>query len=472
MESNFYNQDFEELIKQKADQYKMYPSDKVWKEINRSLHSRRKWYWFGFVLLLSGVSYYSINELVTPSTKKPGAAKNENPANTKETNNTAKTGALIIPFATVVNPPKTGLPPNNAEANISAEENNNNIAYVIDGNNNIVSETSPNSNTEELYNNNLQSVSPIAIDIRENYSNNNHLNEINIPDNVAIDATASPEKTENFGDKIVQEEDIPKINWLQDYALYELIVPKTKRTSWQLSFSPTMNYRKLTGARNARIKSDVKNIPIALNIEGDVEGLVNHKPALGFELGTAVLYAANKNISLKVGAQFNYSRYSIKAYSSYLSERATIALNNNGSGSSNSLNSFTQLRNFGGNEAKEIQNQYFQFSVPIGAELRLLGSERLQLHVAGTIQPTYLLNRNTYLITTDYKNYTKEPSLIRRWNVNAGAEAFILYKTGGVKWQVGPNFRYQLFSSYVNTYPIKEYLMEYGIKIGVTKTIR
>ncbi len=32
MERGFYNDDFEQLIRQKADQYKMFPSEGVWKE--------------------------------------------------------------------------------------------------------------------------------------------------------------------------------------------------------------------------------------------------------------------------------------------------------------------------------------------------------------------------------------------------------------------------------------------------------
>jgi hypothetical protein len=121
---------------------------------------------------------------------------------------------------------------------------------------------------------------------------------------------------------------------------------------------------------------------------------------------------------------------------------------------------------------QNLRNQYFEFALPIGLEYRLWGNDKIQLNVAGTIQPTYLLNRNTYLISTDFENYTREPSLVRRWNLNTSAEIFISYKTGGLKWQVGPQFRYQLLSSYINKYPIHEYLMEYGIKIGVAKTIR
>ena len=154
-------------------------------------------------------------------------------------------------------------------------------------------------------------------------------------------------------------------------------------------------------------------------------------------------------------------------------EQATIALENTGGPRGvDSITSLTRIGNFGGDQVQDLRNQYFQFTAPVGLEMRILGNDRLQLNLAGTIQPTYLLNRNTYLISTDYKNYTRQPSLVRRWNVNTSAELFVSLKTGGLKWQVGPQFRYQLFSSYIKEYPIREYLMEYGIKIGVTKTIR
>src|SRR5688500_7547664 len=55
MESNF-NKDFEQYVKQNADQYRMFPSDKVWRGVNSALHTRRKWYgfWLGFILLMTG----------------------------------------------------------------------------------------------------------------------------------------------------------------------------------------------------------------------------------------------------------------------------------------------------------------------------------------------------------------------------------------------------------------------------------
>ena len=232
-----------------------------------------------------------------------------------------------------------------------------------------------------------------------------------------------------------------------------------------------MNYRKLVGDRTSSLQSSIKNIPFALSIPGDVNKLVNHKPALGFEVGSSVLYALGKNISLKAGVQFNYSRYYIQAFRTP-NEIATIALTDSYGFRSDSISSYSSIRNFGGSATNDLQNEYFQLSAPVGAEWKVLGKKRLQFHLAGTIQPTYLLNKNSYMITTDMKNYTVAPSLVRRWNVNTTAEAYVSYHAAGLRWQVGPQFRYQLLSSYSSKYPISEFLMEYGIKFGISKTIR
>jgi len=70
MERNFYNEEFEQFLKQKADQFKMYPSESAWKEIHRSLHPRKKWYGIGGIFLFLTAALVFINNqsiLTTPS---------------------------------------------------------------------------------------------------------------------------------------------------------------------------------------------------------------------------------------------------------------------------------------------------------------------------------------------------------------------------------------------------------------------
>jgi hypothetical protein len=485
MERGFYNEDIEELLKEKADQYKMYPSDKVWKGIHRSLHPNRKWYWFSLVLFLGAVGYYTFIEFITPSTaNKTINGNNSSSTLSKPTDVTAQPKAVIVPFGTPNKQTGANSTTNNKQRTfiLNPDKNDDDKAVVVNMHEPVtLNNITPEDNAHALALNNETAVYDIETGRLKKawqIAPADHLPMIahdeatsapqapaaaaaSLPPGIAVDAGQLGSNTQN------DQEDSKRIDWVQNLAVYELQVPKLNRLSWQIAFTPTMNYRTLKGTSS----SDIKVLPLAPSITGDLNKFVNHKPALGFELGSNLLYSVNKSLTLKTGFQFNYIRYDIQAYSSYAFEQATIALNNNFGIVTNEITSYTRYRNFGGDAVENLRNQFFQLSLPVGLELNLFGNHRLQVGIAGTLQPTYLLNRNTYLITADYK-YTTEPSLVRKWNLNSTAEAFVSYKTGDLKWQVGPQFRYQLLSNYVKEYPIREHLMEYGIRIGVAKTIR
>ena len=476
MERDFYNEDFESLIKQKADQFRMYPSEKVWKEVNRSLHPRKKWYWYGFALLLSGIGLYSINNLPAP---RPASAINGSEKATPTTG--VREPASLIPFSswnlfapsrknTKNKFPSPFLEPSNDAQSESALNGEFATAKVIplplirnDQRKQEDNAGNPGSKATSL----AASINSVPVSVDDLLLKLDPLPDMAPDESAAAEALATANGIKDEG----LDADIKRVNWLQEYAVYELTIPKTKRISLQITAAPTMSYRKLTGGKEVNYASNIRNIPLALNLPGDVNQLVNHKPALGFEVGSSFYYSATKNISLKAGLQFNFSRYSIQAFRSP-TELTTIALTDSYGFRNDSINSYSSYRNFGGYAEKDIQNHYYHFSLPVGAELKLLGNKKLQLNVAATVQPTYLLNRNNFLITTDYKNYTRQPSLTRKWNIYTSAETYISYRTGEIRWQLGPQFRYQLLSSYNKEYPIREFLMEYGVKFGVTKTIR
>src|SRR5215510_10957610 len=71
MQRNFDNKDFEQFLKQNADQYRMYPSEKVWNEIHNSLHSRRRWTGVAALLLLVTGAIVTWMMVLNPGTDKP-----------------------------------------------------------------------------------------------------------------------------------------------------------------------------------------------------------------------------------------------------------------------------------------------------------------------------------------------------------------------------------------------------------------
>jgi hypothetical protein len=57
-------------------------------------------------------------------------------------------------------------------------------------------------------------------------------------------------------------------------------------------------------------------------------------------------------------------------------------------------------------------------------------------------------------------------------NLNANLESFFGYTIGSYRWQIGPQVRYQMLPSLVDKYPNREYLINYGLKIGVVKKLK
>ncbi len=453
MEEDFYHSDFADLIKEKADQYRMYPSDRVWKNIDRSLRSRRKWYWAGFVLLLSGISYISIVELMKPPQAEAPGKLQSAPATEKNLITTQQ----LNPFATTLSDeaPKTSAADSTVVTSNITVEDSGAITAAFDIPLQIEDPLSPTGKKTVHGSLLIEGLEPLA-------KNEVYNIELSLPPAnkfltpaEAYTSPAAAHKIEGLDD-LLETSGSP----LNGKAARKLPPSNPRHISWQLAFSPTTNFRKLNGTPNAKLASSSGNLPMALQISGDINTLVHHTPALGFELGNHAFISLSDKLSLKAGLQFNYSKYDIRAYRN-TPELATISLIPSAGRSLNSLTSYTDIRNFGGSSVYYLKNQYFQLSMPVGLELKVLGNDRVQLDIAGTLQPTYLLNKNTYLITTDYKNYVQEPSLVRRWNMNAGAEAYLSYNHNGVKWQVGPQFRYQLFSSYNKAYPSG---IPYGIR--------
>lgn len=591
MERNFYSDEFEQLIRDKTEQYKMYPSEKVWKGVHGSLHTKRRWFFAGMSLLVTGILFFAGKELIAPSNRTGPARKiaatnsiiassNKDIQNKETQENTpppafsafrenrsssvserhngqfsepssaeegSSKGITITVSDPVISQPDLRLAlshvtrstieapslhpmasgmeikaSGSSEANAAAEKpeptdiasssitlssnagpskDKLQLAERQTGNYrqmpdkpltdkelvdrqvayNNLSHSFPNETGKEI--NDAGTVlgdsrladARIARTIRRNLAAKNNLAQTR-PDGGSVleselldDSARETAKTPPPSPEILDQQ---RSNWLHDYAVYNLPVAAWRgRKAWQIFVSPTINYRSLSGGDFGTAKSIVQNVPVALFHSGSAKDYVDHDPALGFEVGGNLLYRVTRKLTLRMGLQFNFSRYTIKAYTSN-PQQATIALSSYYGYYMDSITNYSSIRNFGGKKQQTLNNDYYTLSAPIGLEWRILGDGRLQWSVAATIQPTYLLNRNAYLLTTDYTNYTKEPSLFRKWNVNGGLETFLSYKIGSIRWQIGPEFRYQLFSTYSSRYPISENLKGYGLKIGITKTIR
>jgi hypothetical protein len=574
-ESSFYSDEFEQLIREKTEQYKMYPSENVWKGVHNSLHTKRKWFIGSMAFLVTGILFFAGKELLAPShsaTHKlaaAGIAPNDgfnsyqtrsgqpednlhsnfvrlHPANTatasgRRLNNVAGNNggepeeadqplnhlAITISHPVVSQPDlsellshavrlpgeapsliepqgtlavgKPGLldswlvrnAPENPSTHRSAD------AQILHNNTETLREPAETSReTADAMGSKeggreLDADDAFVRGVIENLSAKGQQrihaevarNQSARQGSVATKIKDSDGAAKASTDAIGEASDVSQVNWLHDYALYSLPPnPSRGRLFFQLVLAPTVNYRNLSGGTVASSKE--LGGPTAVHAT-DVQSWVDQSPALGFEFGANVLYRVTRNLTIKGGLQFSYSHYKMLAYTSPQQQQQqqqqqqtasyrtplgnVIYLDSVAAASpTQAANPYTETI-----IQATLYNDYYQLSAPLGFDLRVLGNERLQFNIGATIQPSYLLNTDSYILSSDYTNYSKEPSAFRRWNLSAGIEAFLSYQTGPIRWQVGPEFRYQLFSNYLGSspYPISENLKGYGIKIGITKPL-
>ncbi len=458
MESNYNNRDFEQFVKQNADQYRMFPSEKVWKGVFNALHTRMRWYGiaFGLLLLASGSVTWIMLDSSGKNQSSPDSLtnlQNSQSVNDKKLaepailNVSAQSNKRNIPF----NPRPYNQQNDFLRFNQAASLSTNDIAGkpIITLQKLILNNTI----AARLYNNETVINKPVNLSLTD------QLTDDNIPD-AGLNSKKAASVTQDNRD---EKTDIYPLT-IESVVNSFKHISKRRKISWQVFFTPTISYRKLTENKQFLLSTQANNNPYGYTSLPDVNNAVTHKPDMGLNMGFSAGYPLGRNLKIIAGLQFNVSKYDIRAYTNS-SEVATIALNTGGG--SNSVSTMTKYRNFDGTNPNWLRNLYVSASIPVGAELKLTGHNKNYLGIAGTIQPAYILGDRAYLISTDYKNYAEVPSLIRKWNVYTSFETFAGYSTGKIQWKVGPQVRYQMRSSFQKKYPVKEYLFDFGLKVGI-----
>ncbi|MFM2362423.1 MAG: hypothetical protein RLZZ316_1325 [Bacteroidota bacterium] len=458
MERNFYNEDFEQYLKQHADQHKMYPSDRVWDNINTTLHPRKRWITLGLLFLLIPAALFIGREAALNNYRKAVANINKDlPIISNETVTSDHTLNPVVIESAPVNQPSTQAQPLAIVHSIYRQENTMPEKQV---NNNILPY---NNSATSLENIGLTYSNEPDIQAAGSLRRSNASSVINST-KTDKDISAAPDKMLSVKEILPAANETKRKPVLQNQnAVITITKKQPSKWSLQLYAGPVVTFRKLSNALNQD-----EFAPVAITYAGgNLDAFVDHKPAIGYEFGAKAQYRLAPGIKLQTGLQLNYSRYSIGAYN-YSPEKATIALSRFPNAPSR-VSEYTSIRTFEGYFPENIYNRYVQLAVPIGAEISLLNRRKIQVGIAGTVQPAYMLNTSAFLISEDYRNYLYNPELVRKWNVHTSFEAFVAYQGKNLKYQLGPQFRKQLMSSYTDKYPIKEFLTEYGVRLSISR---
>ncbi len=537
MDRNFHTDDFERLLREKSDEFRMYPSKRIWNSIYNNIHPGRKWpsVAMSITLIIALLSIGYLNTRNASLYSEAGTFKSPQKSTTQTadtkfvsqiivddhsnttyaTNSDEKNETVIISDKNLnssKNPetlrsiqrevvpsakqqvvqvtsdnlrkdktfqvPKFVIQQTNNKLNISVTPGKN--TPFVAGANDIVAEifsddikkTIPTS-TDDRYG--------VLINARENSVENSIVEKVLISDlaigenmvtvkashvNTIFDNINPALTNKNFNTTEDKE-------WIENYALYNRPVSKkwANKLSWQMYATPSIVYRLLYSDPNFQNTYNAAPLAVSASTQ-NINDAVVHKPSLGFEMGTGIQYSILRGLKLKAGIQLNYTRYNSIAFENSHPVATRLTMHDFTMNTSYEVYRTTPYSNKSGLEAVKLHNQTFQVSLPVGVDMKLAGSERFQWNLGVTIQPTYVAGGKSYLISSDRRNYVRETSMLNKWNLNAGFETFISYKVNGLTWQIGPQFRTQLFTTNSRKFAVEERLVNFGLKLGVSKTIK
>jgi hypothetical protein len=461
----------------------MYPSDRVWSGIRENLHANEKWPSLTFTAILTTALI-----AITLTIFYPNRALLELPENFGETvaqNHIApvemtsdtqtqnpKTGNIsIYPSKVTISTLQSPLP---AIENVPISPIETTNEMVL---NEEISVQDTKFNSESLVTSESQEesldekINPVNEIIAKATFNQLNENRLFKPlDYAAINNSIIPPVTDEI--KTSSEELSKKVlieNSLkfQDKSLNIKSIKNSSRWALQFYATPSVSYRYLIEDK-AKI-TDPASGPVAPYLTTSVNAFVRQQPKLGLEVGGAVLYKLANNFRVKTGLQLNYRQYGIDAFASTF-QPAVLTLDRG-----NTLDSvvqYTNISNQNGYKPIQLSNKYMQLAIPVGFDLKMGSMSKVDFYMSAASQFTYQIASSSYLLSSDFKNYMKQPDLNRKFNMNASIEAFASFEAGGVTWQAGPQIRYQLLPGTKNVYNIQEHLIDYGFKVGVVKNFK
>lgn len=491
MDNKFYqDDDLEQFLQDEVKQHRMYPSDHIWKNIRTELHGYKAWpaltFISLFILTALTISTLLNNHPAVPlaytQVSKKWVAKTPAPVSpvvmkASKTNE----AAAEMDFFQSIDPAqvtaetfaRTIVEAQQQEMLIARNTRIDDAAVPVKINNDRIVIPS------KIINRKLSAYEPdiFPVSIR---------NVLPAPELLAEQNNTSAAATEIKKETAAATEPIdPKKaeahssadEFLKDFN-YVTNKPKPRNSKFGIQFyiTPSTSYRRLSDEKVKEViqpatgisTSAVQNIPLSTSTSADVNNVVRHKPAVGLEAGFAVLYNMTGRLKFKTGIQLNVRQYYIETFQSSNDLTSMSVINTRGV---ETISFYSPYNNNAGYRKTQLDNKIYQVSVPLGIQWDVIQGRHFGVSTEASVQPTLTLNKNTYLLSTDYKHYTGGNEFIRKWNINTSVGLNLTYQSGKGQWQLGPQVRYQHLPTYSNAYPIKEYLLDYGVRIGYTRQI-
>ena len=508
MERRFTMNDFEQSLKEQADDFRMIPSKRVWHGIYNDLHPGRRWpsvsMSFLLIFTLLFIGYLNTHD----KSQQSGLAKISSSGGQNKTNRGIAGNILNKQLNTPL---------------INNENRNSNYLTAIGDEFGSIKLNSgmevTNDQNITSTNNEIPDKSRIASDDPESsaYERNiillpfasisiHLLNSTILIDKISIDNLGKQEVASAMNDKPMLQKsdglfgfDNPEIIQPVDqnsFDLNNLSIQKDLSANKKIDIGIGVNkkrnlHKKATNtSRNNINQTDLAyfgtphmstvsfkgqpiNPPSNINFSSSLtvnqkKYNVLHYQAFGFETGAQLNYRFAKRLALTAGFQITYSGYNIISNEVH-PIFATLYLNDPSSGSTYSKNYISHYGDGTGEASVSLRNYSLQASIPVGLKYELWGNDKIQLNAAATLAPSLLIKGNAFVLSSDGNSYVNDPTLLRKWNMSSNFGLSLSFKSNKFRWQIGPDLRYQWLSTYIKGYPIQEHLIDYGIRIAISR---
>ncbi|MFT3979899.1 MAG: hypothetical protein QM687_05470 [Ferruginibacter sp.] len=504
MEHEFYRDEFEQLLKDSTDDFKMYPSRKVWHSIYNDLHPDRKWPSFAVcLLLLTAILYLGVS-----NNNSINSASRNNTAPVAATEESSSSSATAATTGTINNQQVNGSAttatgPSQVDAGMNDEQLRLKTMISIAG---LTGETGTGPAVETGNQPVVEGTENIAakagdITIAEKGRTAIHVSagvlaEEETNEIADIDTKAERNTVARAENTIATEEsnivgpasstalaalrasfkephNLKTFKWSEENAMHSKnssIKKMLSGMSSQFYITPSIGYRVMF--KNKRYNAANENALIAANNLSrsayEATG-PNQQGALSIEAGGGFIKPVSNKLRIKTGFQFNYTDFITNAEKLTHSTTTTLVLNDL-QGNDITLQPYsTMYANVPGKNNDKLHTKIVQLSIPVGMDYKLMSKRRFDWYAGASIQPTYVAGGYAYMPSSDNNFYVEDESLLRKWNLNAGFETFLSIKTKNNAFiNIGPQFRYQLMSTYTERYIYTEKPYTIGFKIGFT----
>ena len=500
MEIKFDMDNFEHSLKQHADEFSMIPSKRVWNGVYNSLHPGSKWPSLTMVLifLLTLVGMGPLNNsarnivltTLPDNTQKSISEENESILFSMKTFQKKEEGfsekaypgkVVAIKKSTEVgkeeeNDALKNISSTNSDVNITLEKKSDiGIAKVVNVSNEVeisdhslVKTSNENLVTNQEYKKSNTAISKSgAMRVEDQMNYPFDFKTIFSPEDqksLASFLKLNPGKSVLFQVKDSQPEN--ETNAQTDMELLKQVAKPKSKTTWIFFATPSVSTTYFTGADYENHNGALNSSPLVVN-PNQVGNSMRFNARLGLNVGAELNYAFADGWEIVSGTQISYSGYNILAHKvhptfSYLYLKDEIS----------TMVPHKYITYYGsglGLDEVVLHNKSIQLSVPLGIKHSVWKNNNMEIKIGTSIQPSLLLNGHAYILSTDGRNYITDEDLMRTVNVVGEFNSSISFQGDKVKWHVGPVVRYQALSTYKKNYPVNEHLIDYGIRIGISK---